>query len=201
MMDRLTALAVVDDVVGADPLVVTCGATARELAHHHGRDSHLYLLDSMGLSAAVGLGIALAGAHRVWAIEGDGSLLMGLNALPTLGANAPATYTLIVLDNHQHASADKMPTQAEHVRLAHLTAAAGLKTVEATDPGGLREALLNARSADCPTAVVARIAGGNAPNTPWLLDDPATIATRFRQNLLLRQHDPATDRGGHAEVL
>ncbi|MEV0699005.1 thiamine pyrophosphate-dependent enzyme [Saccharopolyspora sp. NPDC050389] len=204
MMDRLTALAVIDEVVGTDPLVVTCGATSRELAHHHGRDNHLYLLDSMGLSAAVGLGIALAGDHPVWAIEGDGSLLMGLNALPTLGANAPATYTLIVLDNHQHASADKMPTQAEHVRIADLTAAAGLKTAVSTDPDRLREALLNARSAEGPSAVVARIAGGNAPNIPWLLDDPAAIANRFRQNVLLQQRNsaaPPTGRDGHAEVL
>lgn len=190
MMDRLTALAVIDDIVGDDPLVVTCGATSRELAARHGRDTHLYLLDSMGLSAAIGLGLALTSGHPVWAIEGDGSLLMGLTVLPTLGIYAPSTYTLIVLDNHEHASADHMPTQAVHVRVADLTTAAGLKTTIADGPEEFRDSLRDARSAEGPSAVVARISGGNAPGIPWLRRDPAVISAHFQHSVQQRQAAP-----------
>ncbi|UOZ05612.1 hypothetical protein [Amycolatopsis sp. WQ 127309] len=44
---------VVDDVVGTDPLIVTCGTTSRETTADHGRPSHRYLLDCMDLRAAL----------------------------------------------------------------------------------------------------------------------------------------------------
>ncbi len=58
-MRRIEALRVIDAQVGDGPLVVTAGATARELASLTRRPNHLHLLDSMGLAAAVGAGVAL----------------------------------------------------------------------------------------------------------------------------------------------
>ena len=62
-MRRREALEIIDEVFRDRPLVMTCGAPARELASIARRDSHLYLLDSMGLAAAVGAGLALADAR------------------------------------------------------------------------------------------------------------------------------------------
>ncbi len=70
-MDRLDALRVIDEVYAECPLVMTCGAASRELASLGRRDSHLYLLDSMGLAGAVGLGLALAGVGPLAAVEGE----------------------------------------------------------------------------------------------------------------------------------
>jgi thiamine pyrophosphate-dependent acetolactate synthase large subunit-like protein len=183
-MNRLDALRVIDDVYRDNPLVITCGATAREMASLNQRDSHLYLLDSMGAAAAVGVGLALAGRGPVGAIEGDGSLLMGFSVLPTIRYLAPDRYALIVLDNHEHASAARIPTQSTTVDLASAIRGVGLPVETATDTDGLRVALEKALAReDGPTVVVATIEGGNSPDIALLLQDPVVIGERFVRSL------------------
>jgi thiamine pyrophosphate-dependent acetolactate synthase large subunit-like protein len=189
-MKRLDALRVIDDVYAERPLVMTCGAASRELASLGRRDSHLYLLDSMGLAGAVGLGLALGGAEPVAAVEGDGSLLMGLSALASIAHHRPRGLALIVLDNGEHASAARMPTQATTVDLAGLCRGAGLDTADVSEPDALRDVLAEVRDEGRLAAVVARIEGGNAPDIPLLLEDPAAIAIRFTA-FLKETHDTA----------
>jgi sulfopyruvate decarboxylase subunit beta len=190
---RLDALRVIDAVYADSPVVVTCGATARELASLGGRPSQLPLLDSMGLAGAVALGLALAGACPVAAIEGDGSQLMGLSTLASIAYHRPAGLALIILDNGEHASAARLPTQATAVDLAALCRGAGLETEDVSDSEGLRAVLSDIHSAQPPAvAVVARIEGGNAPGIPLLLADPAALADRF--TTFLRERDETTLR-------
>jgi thiamine pyrophosphate-dependent acetolactate synthase large subunit-like protein len=189
-MRRLDALRVIDDVYAEHPLVMTCGAASRELASLGRRDSHLYLLDSMGLAGAVGLGLALGGAQPVAAVEGDGSVLMGLSVLASIAHHRPRGLALIVLDNGEHASAARMPTQATSVDLAALCRGAGIETADVADADALRAALAEARDERRLVAVVARIEGGNAPDIPLLLEDPAAIAIRFTA-FVRETHDTA----------
>ena len=58
-MTRLEALRIIAAEYANSQLVVTLGATARELAGVARADTHLYVLDSMGLPPAFGLGLAL----------------------------------------------------------------------------------------------------------------------------------------------
>jgi thiamine pyrophosphate-dependent acetolactate synthase large subunit-like protein len=178
---RIEALRVIDEVYSDRPLVITCGATARELAHVGVRDNHLYLLDSMGAAGAVGLGLALAGRGPLAAIEGDGSLLMGASMLPSIAYLRPAGYVLIVLDNHVHASADSFPTQAARVSLAVMGRGAGLSTIECGDGDDLRTLVREARDASTkePVVLVAEIEPGNEPGAALVLDDPVSIKNRF----------------------
>lgn len=178
----MEALAVVDQVFSNDPVVVTCGATARELASIRVADNHLYLLDSMGLAGAVALGLALASPRPVAAIEGDGSLLMGLSVLASIAYHRPENLTLIVLDNHVHASADSFPTQSAEVSIAALSRGAGLDTHFTDHADELGEILAAARSSsDGPTAVVAEIEPHNEPGVPFLLSDPVVVGDRFQR--------------------
>jgi sulfopyruvate decarboxylase subunit beta len=179
---RIQALRAVDIAYSDRPLVITCGATARELASVGKRDNHLYLLDSMGAAGAVGLGLALAGRGPLAAIEGDGSLLMGCSVLPSIAYLRPKGFVLIVLDNHVHASADSFPTQSERVSLAALCRGAGLKTLAcASDDDDLADRLREARRASGsePVALVVEIEPGNEPEVALLLDDPVLIKDRF----------------------
>jgi sulfopyruvate decarboxylase subunit beta len=193
MMQRLDALRVIHDVYADSPVVVTCGASARELASLGLRASQLPLLDSMGLAGAVGLGLALGGARPVAAIEGDGSLLMGLSTLASIAYHRPPGLALIVLDNGEHASAARMPTQAATLDLAALCRAAGLETMDVSDADELRATLSAIHAAQSPAvAVVVRIEGGNAPDIPLLLADPAALAVRF--TTFLRGRDETTLR-------
>lgn len=180
-MKRIQALRAIDMVYADRPLVVTCGATARELASVGMRDNHLYLLDSMGAAGAVGLGLALADSGPLAAIEGDGSLLMGCSVLPSIAYLRPRGFVLIVLDNHVHASADSFPTQSERVSLAGMCRGAGLQTLECASGDDLADRLREARRASGfePVALVVEIEPGNEPDVALLLDDPVSIKDRF----------------------
>jgi sulfopyruvate decarboxylase subunit beta len=181
---RIEALAIIDEVFSEDPVVVTCGATSRELASVRAANNHLYLLDSMGLSASVGLGFALTTQRPVAAIEGDGSLLMGLSALASIAYHRPPNLTLIVLDNHVHASAESFPTQSSRIVLADLCRGAGLRVHHTDDPEHLKKALIESRSTETgPTAIVVEIEPQNASRIPLLLMDPVGIKMAF-QNFL-----------------
>jgi sulfopyruvate decarboxylase subunit beta len=177
---RLEALGIVDAAFADCPLVSTVGATSRELASLGRRPSHLYLLDSMGLAGAVGAGLALALDRPVAVVEGDGSLLMGFSILPTLAYLRPPRLTLVVLDNHEHASAASLPTQAERVALEPFLRASGLATAVVSDPGGLATAVAAARDSGETSIVLCAIEGGNSAGIPFLLDDPVVIADRFK---------------------
>jgi thiamine pyrophosphate-dependent acetolactate synthase large subunit-like protein len=180
-MKRIQALRAIDMAYADRPLVVTCGATARELASVGKRDNHLYLLDSMGAAGAVGLGLALADRGPLAAIEGDGSLLMGCSVLPSIAYLQPRGFVLIVLDNHVHASADSFATQSERVSLAAMCRGAGLQTLESASDNVLADRLREARRASGsePVALVVEIEPGNEPEVALLLDDPVLIKDRF----------------------
>jgi thiamine pyrophosphate-dependent acetolactate synthase large subunit-like protein len=64
------------------------------------RAQNFYMLGSMGLAIPIALGVALAQADRkVFALEGDGSLLMQLGCLATVATLAPKNLTILVMDN------------------------------------------------------------------------------------------------------
>jgi sulfopyruvate decarboxylase subunit beta len=181
-MKRIEALRVIDDVFSSDPLVITCGATARELASFSRRETHLPLLDSMGLTSAVGLGVALGLAGPVGVIDGDGSLLMGFSILATLASYAPPNLTVVLLDNGQHASADLMPSQAANLDLAGAARGLGINVVSSSEPDDLRTVVEAARTSDVFTFVAVRIDPGNTAGVALLLDDPAVLAGDFKRS-------------------
>jgi len=178
-MKRIEALAVIDELFAEDLLVVTCGATARELASFSRRDSHLPLLDAMGLTSPVGLGVALGYPGSVGVIDGDGSLLMGFSILPTLAIYAPANLTVIVLDNEQHASADLVPSQAARIDLAAAARGLGIPVETCNDLAGLRKAVESIRAARTFGMVFAKIEPGNSADIPLFLADPAVLGATF----------------------
>src|SRR5579872_5291766 len=64
------------------------------------RAQNFYMLGSMGLAVPIALGVALAQPRRhVIALEGDGSLLMQLGCLATVGMLQPKNLTIVAMDN------------------------------------------------------------------------------------------------------
>lgn len=64
------------------------------------RAQNFYMLGSMGLAVPIALGVALAQLQRrVFALEGDGSLLMQLGCLATVATLAPKNLAILVMDN------------------------------------------------------------------------------------------------------
>jgi thiamine pyrophosphate-dependent acetolactate synthase large subunit-like protein len=178
-MKRIEALVILDEVFASDPLVITCGATAREMASLSRKKTHLPLLDSMGLTTPVGLGIALGHNGRVGVIDGDGSLLMGFSILPTLKAYAPKNLIVIVLDNGQHASADGMYSQANVVEIAGAAKGLGLWTAQCDSGEELKKLISSREKSDEVSLIFVKIETGNTPNIPFYLADPAKLGADF----------------------
>ena len=64
------------------------------------RPQNFYMLGSMGLACPIALGVAVAQPERgVIALEGDGSILMSLGCLATIGKVAPRNLTIVIWDN------------------------------------------------------------------------------------------------------
>src|SRR5467141_3295587 len=63
------------------------------------RPQNFYMLGSMGLAFPIALGVALAQPkRRIFALEGDGSLLMQMGCLSTIAALKPKNLCMIVMD-------------------------------------------------------------------------------------------------------
>lgn len=190
-MRRLEALTHLVELTEHDPLVVTCAATSRELASIADRDNHLYLLDSMGLVGSVATGLALAAdgnrdVRKIIGIEGDGSLLMNPNVLPTGGYLAPDKLFIVLLDNRVYGSTAGLPTYADRVDLGALAAAAGWITGTADDAASLRSEFSRLVETEGPALLHVRIEPGNASDIAKLLIDPVAITIRFTRWMTAR---------------
>ncbi len=186
-LSRAEALAIIAEVFPTEPAVVTLGATVRELIATVGRrDNDLYVLDSMGLPVAIGLGIALGRSEnpeKIVVIEGDGGLLMGLSSLATVGFLKPANLVILVLDNGTYASTGGQPTAATTTDFVAVAEGCGIRGIHAEDEAGFRAALAQAREQDGPT-LVRLLIDQRSIKTPYLLEDPVLLSAPFRMRML-----------------
>ena len=184
-MKRIEALRAIVEATPDTPVVATCAATSRELASVEDRDSHLYLLDAMGLAISVGTGLAQAikdsKVTRAVVIEGDGSLLMNPGSAITAGYLAPENLVIVLLDNGVYASTASIPTQAVSIDLGRFAEAVDLKVLRAETPEELTLALKQTMEEDGPWFIHARTQPGNEPGTKLLLIDPVVHGDRFRR--------------------
>jgi thiamine pyrophosphate-dependent acetolactate synthase large subunit-like protein len=113
-------------------LVVVCnGFLSREAHAFRDRPENFYMIGSMGVAPAIGLGVALAQPNRtVVVLDGDGNVLMGMGTLATVGALKPRNFIHIVFDNEVYGSTGNQPTISQTVRLDQVAKAAGYRNVE-----------------------------------------------------------------------
>jgi thiamine pyrophosphate-dependent acetolactate synthase large subunit-like protein len=83
-----------------EAVVAGIGHTNFDLYAAGHRPQNFYMLGSMGLACPIALGVALAQPERgVIALEGDGSILMALGCLTTIGMVKPRNLTIVIMDN------------------------------------------------------------------------------------------------------
>ena len=74
------------------------------------RDGNLYRC-TMAAATGMGLGLALAlPGRKVVALEGDGSLFLGLGVLSTIGVKRPENLIIMVTDNESYEFTGGQPT-------------------------------------------------------------------------------------------
>jgi phosphonopyruvate decarboxylase len=167
-MTRESAINAICASVGAsDLLVSTTGKTSRELFEvrkARGESQRDFLtVGSMGHTLSIALGVALGNTKkRVVCLDGDGSLLMHMGALPVTAAVHPKNLTHILLNNGAHESVGGQPTIADRVDFQKLATACGYtRYFRADSLETLDHVLSEARKADGPLLVEVRVALGS----------------------------------------
>jgi thiamine pyrophosphate-dependent acetolactate synthase large subunit-like protein len=149
------------------------------------RPQNFYMLGSMGLAAPIALGVAMAQPQRqVFALEGDGSLLMQLGALGTIAAVRPTNLAVIVWDNGAYQITGAQPTlTANTVDLVAIAKGAGIeRSTWATDEAHFEALVDLALQGDGPLFVCART--DNQPPAGVTERDANKIRTRFMEGVL-----------------
>lgn len=166
------ALAVVRTGRRDEDVVVTTMAAAKvwmDLGPLHRRD-FVFVPSCMGHATSFGLGIALAQPQRrVIVCNGDGSMLMNLGSLVTIGAQAPRNLTVIVMDNgvYEVTGAQPVPARADFLGIARASGIVNVHRCSRIDEW--RDAAPTLLATPGPSVVVLEILpvpGRPAPKSP-----------------------------------
>ena len=104
-LSRLDALAAARKPLGREPAIHANGYICRESFSLGDRPENFYMIGSMGLASAIGLGFTLAhGGTATVVFDGDGNLLMNLGILPLVAALGPRRFVHVVFDNEVYGS-------------------------------------------------------------------------------------------------
>ena len=152
------------------------------------RPQNFYMLGSMGLAFPIALGVALAQPdRRVFALEGDGSLLMQLGALSTIAMLKPKNLIMIVMDNGIYQITGAQPTPAADVAdIVAIAIGSGLaNSAWAADEEDFERLVEEAMSASEPSLIAVRI--DDKPGVGTTRRDPVQIRERFMHGLGVRE--------------
>jgi sulfopyruvate decarboxylase subunit beta len=131
MQSRAQAMAALLELITDHPLIICNGFPSREAHKLRDRDQNFYMIGSMGATAGIGLGLALAQPGKTIVVfDGDGNVLMSLGTLATIGALKPKNLIHVVFDNEVYGSTGNQPTYSRVVGLDKMAKAAGYVNVE-----------------------------------------------------------------------
>ena len=178
--DRIEATRARVAMLGDEPIVASLGHPAYDLFAAGDRPGNFYTWGSMGLASSIGLGLAMAKPGvRIVVLDGDGSLLMNLGSLATIGWVQPANLILIVWDNGEYGTTGGQETATAHgTDLEAASHAMGVRTaMTARTIEELEAAVSRARAEAGPWVIVAKVAESTPSAKPPL--DCVFIKQRF----------------------
>ncbi len=157
---------IVDNLNGTEVIIATTGKTSRELYEYrlarHETPHDFYTVGGMGCSAAIALGIALQKPNkRVIILDGDGSILMQMGSLATIGHYHPKNLYHILIDNGAHDSTGGQPTVSSTVNFEKIALACGYRhsvTVKTKD--AFIENVKELSNREGPLLIVIKVAKG-----------------------------------------
>lgn len=180
-VSRLEALRAAVGALEREPVIHANGFVGRESHAVADRPENFYMIGSMGLASAIGLGLAMARPdRRVAVFDGDGNVLMSLGALALVAAVAPENLVHVVFDNEVYGSTGGQRSISADVGLDGVAAAAGYRSARAVATArGVGDAVRAARSSPGPHFVLARVTADQA-DVPRIPYPPEAIRDRFR---------------------
>ena len=183
-ISRLDAIAAARKELGREPVIHANGYMCRESFSLGDRPENFYMIGSMGLASAIGLGFSLTNPDTSAVVfDGDGNLLMNLGILPLAGALHPRRFVHIVFDNEVYGSTGSQRSITTEIRLDRMAEAAGYRTVAAvTEADDITEAVRTALDSEGPHFILAKVTAEEAevPRIPYT---PHQLRDRFRASV------------------
>ena len=184
-MHRFSATKMLLSQIGDLPVVANLGPTTDELWHAGHRDRNFYTYGSMGLCSSIALGMALSCDERVVSLDGDGSLLMNMGTIATIGREKPTNLLVVVWDNEQWAQTGFQPSHtAFNTDLEEVAQGCGIvKTATVWDEEELATVFAQALEEEGPWFIVAKVQEEDEymPVSPV---EPEMTLHRFRQTFV-----------------
>jgi thiamine pyrophosphate-dependent acetolactate synthase large subunit-like protein len=152
------------------------------------RPQNFYMLGSMGLAFPIALGVALAQPERrIFALEGDGSLLMQLGCLSTIASLKPKNLSLVVMDNGIYQITGSQPTPAAvSSDIVAIAQGCGLAdSAWAADEEDFERLVDQSLIASAPRLIAVRI--DDKPGVGTTDRDPVQVRQRFMLGLGVRK--------------
>jgi len=180
-MERGEALKKIVDHLHADVCLISpLGYITRDLFSltPNLRERCFYCMGSMGSVVPLALGVSLARPFvKVFAIEGDGSLLMNLGSLVTLRRYARGNISLFVFDNRCYESTGGQPSQPNGFNIEDVCRATGLITYAATQPRQIENFFERRETFTTSSVLVVKV--DLSPPTQRVDEAPELISDRF----------------------
>jgi phosphonopyruvate decarboxylase/sulfopyruvate decarboxylase subunit beta len=176
---RAEAIAAARACLTDEVVVHANGHICRESFAVGDRPGNFYMIGSMGLASAIGLGIALARpARRVVVFDGDGNVLMALGTLAMVAAERPAHFLHLVFDNGTYGSTGGQATVSRQVPLEEVARACGYARVRRVRD---EESLERVEFSDGPACVVVEVEPTDGAGLPRVEIAPPALARRFAE--------------------
>jgi thiamine pyrophosphate-dependent acetolactate synthase large subunit-like protein len=151
------------------------------------RQQNFYMLGSMGLAVPIAMGVAIAQpARKVFALEGDGSVLMQLGSLSTVAARRQRNLCIVIMDNGAYQITGGQITMTEQgADIVGIARASGLaQSAWAADEDAFVELIGRALKEDGPWLIGCRIDSAKPVDTTER--DPGRIRDGFMRGLGVR---------------
>ena len=183
-MNRFELMGLLQETLQDNLVVCNIGLPSQELYKINDQPNYFYMLGSMGLSSSIGLGLSLSIDKNVISIDGDGSVLMNMNTLATIGNRAPSNYTLLIIDNGSYGSTGDQETFTnQKTSLKEVAIGAGCDNViECNGEETLQKLLEAINDKDKSYVIISKIDSGNVLTKPIPLN-AVTIRDRFRKSV------------------
>ena len=172
-MRRFDCLQIIASQIDDALVVSSAGAMTLEWNALRPSDGNLRVR-TLGLCSSIALGVALGLPRRkVLALDGDGSLLMNLCALPTIARMHPRNLVHVVFDNEVYeASGSKQTATAYGADLVGIAAAAGINNARwAKSLDEFTQAFAEAWHADELCFLGAKVNTERAQVAPYPVDE------------------------------
>lgn len=183
MLERRKVLAEILAQRGDALVVPSLGTANYDLYAVDDRPENVYIWNAMGITASIGLGLAIAQPdRRVLVTAGDGDMMMGIGSLATIASQAPGNLSVVVMDNGMfEETGSQKGLTASGVDIAGIAKAAGFRetmtVTEEEDVGKLPEFLWKRQG---PVLAVVKVARASQPPVFPTMDG-ALIARSFRE--------------------